>query len=277
MTTTKLGLTETANGQANYLNVNTALSRLDQLVFARVVDRNLSAPPGSPANGAMYIPAATATGAWAGKENNLAWWLTDANQWFFLEPAEGMGFIWVLDEDIYVYFNGTAWVEFAGGGGGSAGWGDIGGTLSDQTDLQDALDEKEQVLTAGSNITIDRTDPDAPVISAAGSGGSSGGSVVTLSSASGVLDLSGQADDVDTYHVTLTEDVTSITMPDDIADKRVDVLIRFAQDGTGGWAVDLSGITWDGGGSPPTVSAAANAVTWITAVNSDQNGWEGFQ
>lgn len=171
MTTTKLGLTETANGQANYLNVNTALSRLDQLVFARVIDRNLSAPPGSPANGAMYIPAATATGAWAGKENNLAWWLTDANQWFFLAPAEGMGLVYVLDENIFIYHNGTAWAEFSGGGGGSVDWGAIGGTLADQTDLQEALNDKEQVLTAGANITIDRTDPDNPVVSASASSG----------------------------------------------------------------------------------------------------------
>ncbi|WP_010486951.1 DUF2793 domain-containing protein [Pseudomonas sp. S9] len=145
MTTTKLGLTETANGQANYLNVNTALSRLDQLVFARVVDRDLSAPPGSPANGAMYIPAATATGAWAGKENNLAWWLTDANQWFFLAPAEGMGLVYVLDEDEFIYHNGTAWTVFSGGGGGATDAADVsiadaGGYFS-SSDVEGALQE----------------------------------------------------------------------------------------------------------------------------------------
>ncbi len=33
-----------------------------------VKDRDLTTPPGSPASGDTYIPAATATGAWVGKE-----------------------------------------------------------------------------------------------------------------------------------------------------------------------------------------------------------------
>ena len=41
-----------------------------------------------------------------------------------------------------------------GGGSGNAVWGAITGTLSDQTDLQDALDAKQNTLTAGSNISI---------------------------------------------------------------------------------------------------------------------------
>ena len=45
------------------------------------------------------------------------------------------------DNKIYGRKNGT-WAEVTGGGGGSAEWGDITGTLSDQTDLQNALDEK---------------------------------------------------------------------------------------------------------------------------------------
>lgn len=46
------------------------------------------------------------------------------------------------DSKTYGRKNGT-WTEVAGGGGGgSAAWGDITGTLSDQTDLQSALDDK---------------------------------------------------------------------------------------------------------------------------------------
>lgn len=41
-----------------------------------------------------------------------------------------------------------------GGGGGDAVWGDITGTLSDQTDLQNALNAKQAKLTAGENISI---------------------------------------------------------------------------------------------------------------------------
>ena len=48
--------------------------------------------------------------------------------------------------------SGTAWLAEAGGGGGGT-WGQIGGTLSDQTDLQDALDAKADKSVAVS-VTI---------------------------------------------------------------------------------------------------------------------------
>ena len=55
-------------------------------------------------------------------------------------------------------------------------WGDIGGTLADQTDLKNALDAKQGTLTAGTGITINDN-----VISATGGGGS-GGHVIVNSS-----------------------------------------------------------------------------------------------
>jgi hypothetical protein len=53
-------------------------------------------------------------------------------------------------------YNATTqkWENSAAGGGGT--WGSITGTLSDQTDLQDALDAKQDQLTAGDNITIEQ-------------------------------------------------------------------------------------------------------------------------
>ncbi len=43
-------------------------------------------------------------------------------------------------------------------------WGDIIGTLSDQTDLQEALDAKLSSVVAGVNISVDNTDPTRPII-----------------------------------------------------------------------------------------------------------------
>lgn len=54
-----------------------------------------------------------------------------------------------------------------GGGGESVSWGDIIGTLSQQTDLANALAGKQANLTAGTGISIDNN-----VISATGGGGS---------------------------------------------------------------------------------------------------------
>lgn len=52
-----------------------------------ILDRTLTAPPGSPPAGGAYIPAATATGAWAGKENQIAIWSGSA--WVFYPAATG--------------------------------------------------------------------------------------------------------------------------------------------------------------------------------------------
>lgn len=136
-----------ANSPGNQINANTSFSILDQLVMPRVLDKDLSTPPGSPANGAMYIVAASATGAWAGKEKNLAWWLTSVGAWTFLAPALGLA-VRVVDEldsnnvpQQYVY-DGTAWTIPAGGSGGTGGW-----------------DAKLSPAISAGALTIDLTDP----------------------------------------------------------------------------------------------------------------------
>lgn len=53
-----------------------------------------------------------------------------------------------------VYLGKATPASGSGGGSGNAVWGAITGTLSDQTDLQDALNAKQNTLTAGSGITI---------------------------------------------------------------------------------------------------------------------------
>lgn len=100
MTTPKLAMPELSVGQAGKeLTHNQALAILDQLAQAVVVDKDLATPPGSPANGAMYIVAAAATGAWAGKSGNLAFWLTSVGAWTFAVPVNGWS-VWVTDEAV---------------------------------------------------------------------------------------------------------------------------------------------------------------------------------
>lgn len=52
--------------------------------------------------------------------------------------------------------------DLGAGGGGASNWGDLGGTLSDQTDLQAALDEKSDAIgtpvTGGTNYTLQASD-----------------------------------------------------------------------------------------------------------------------
>ncbi|MDH0335205.1 DUF2793 domain-containing protein [Metapseudomonas otitidis] len=144
----KLELEYLQNSAANQILANTTFALLDQLVQAGAVDKDLSAPPGSPANGSLYIVAASATGAWVGKSGQLAFWLTSVNAWSFITPKEGF-LVHVNDEDQFYKFNGSSWVVFSGGGSGS-------GIVS---------------IVAGTGIAVDATDPENPIISATGSGG----------------------------------------------------------------------------------------------------------
>ena len=95
---------------------NVSLDRLDLLVQCAVLDRNLTTPPAGPALGDAYIVAATGTGAWAGHENHLALWVS--SQWQFIAPLPGFQ-CWVRDEDVLVYWSGTAWTIVTGPAGGA--------------------------------------------------------------------------------------------------------------------------------------------------------------
>jgi len=86
---------------------NDALRLLDGLVQLSVLDRDLTAPPASPAEGARYIVASGATGLWAGWDLNVALWTDGA--WLRLVPRLGWR-AWVEDEGLLLVYGGTAWI-----------------------------------------------------------------------------------------------------------------------------------------------------------------------
>ena len=71
-----------------------------------VKDRNLTAPPGSPASGDTYIVAASATGAWAGKDGQVALW--DGAAWVFGVPRLGW-LCYVEDEEKLSAYKAGGW------------------------------------------------------------------------------------------------------------------------------------------------------------------------
>tara|TARA_Y100001937_G_scaffold124545_1_gene189490 strand:+ start:1090 stop:2928 length:1839 start_codon:yes stop_codon:yes gene_type:complete len=76
---------------------------------ASVLDQ-LATPPGSPSSGDRYLVIATASGAWSGKENDIAEY--NGSSWDFTTPTKGTH---VYDEDSgnALIYNGTAWVVLA--------------------------------------------------------------------------------------------------------------------------------------------------------------------
>lgn len=122
--TPNLGLPYIMAAQSQkHVTHNEAIRAIDAVVQLSVLDRNLGAPPSSPAEGARYIVAASPSGAWSGHASEVAAYQDGA--WMFYAPSEGW-IAWVADEDIAVVWTGSAWGSLATGeGGGGGGDGDF--------------------------------------------------------------------------------------------------------------------------------------------------------
>lgn len=100
-----LPVIEAAQAQ-KHVTHNEALTLLDCLTQLAVESRTLTAPPGSPADGACYIPAAGASGAWSGFDNQLA--LYSGGGWLRLAPVSGLK-AWVKDERLTLTYEDGVW------------------------------------------------------------------------------------------------------------------------------------------------------------------------
>jgi hypothetical protein len=106
-TTPNLDLPYLMAAQAQkHVTHNEALRSLDAIVQLSVLDKDLAAPPGSPAEGDAYIVAAAPTGAWTGQAGKVAAWQDGA--WAFYTPREGW-LAWVADENTIYAYDGSAW------------------------------------------------------------------------------------------------------------------------------------------------------------------------
>ncbi|MCG7851441.1 MAG: DUF2793 domain-containing protein [Methanosarcinaceae archaeon] len=90
-----------------------------------VADKDLTSPPGTPAKGDRYIIGTSATGGWAGHDLEVAYYTGSA--WVFIAKEEGQ-ISWVKDENLFYFFNGTAWAALPTSAGGGATLGVSSGT-----------------------------------------------------------------------------------------------------------------------------------------------------
>lgn len=120
------------------------------------VNNATTAQPASPTEGACYIIQSTHTGAqWSGfTPKDLA--IFSGGSWYAFAPVAGNRVS--VGGAVYIY-SGSAWVEVAGGGGGT-------GIV--------------ESIVAGDNITVDDTDPANPIVSATGGGGGSSDRIVNV-------------------------------------------------------------------------------------------------
>ncbi|OUS69767.1 hypothetical protein B1748_30125 [Paenibacillus sp. MY03] len=122
------------------------LARAGQEYQDSVKDKDLAAPPGSPAAKDRYIIGESPTGAWASRANQIAEWAGSA--WSFIVPSVGMTCI-VDDEAKQYTYNGIAWVRTGGALQTiAAGNGLTGGGTADTVTL---------TVGAGNGITVGST------------------------------------------------------------------------------------------------------------------------
>lgn len=103
-------------GQAQkHVTLNDALRILDAVTQLAVVSI-ANTPPGSPENGVRYIVGGSPTGAFATHANEIAAYQDGG--WIFFTPREGWR-AWNADDETLLVWNGSAWTEISGGGGGA--------------------------------------------------------------------------------------------------------------------------------------------------------------
>ena len=100
-----LPVIEAAQAQ-KHVTHNEALVLLDALTQLAVESRMLTAPPGSPADGACYIPAAGAGGAWSGWDGQIA--LYSGGGWLKIVPVSGLK-AWVKGERLTITYEDSSW------------------------------------------------------------------------------------------------------------------------------------------------------------------------
>jgi hypothetical protein len=95
------------NQSGKELTHNEALAIIDALLNNGIIDKDLTTPPSSPANGQAYIVGTSSTDLWSSKDEQIAFY---NNGWEFIVPREGLT-LWINDEDCLYTYNGTSWVK----------------------------------------------------------------------------------------------------------------------------------------------------------------------
>ncbi len=144
-TTPNLGVTLIEQSQAQKeVTANAAFTRIDA-VESGIIDKDLATPPGSPVDGDAYIVAASATGAWAGKDEQIAYY---SSGWQFIAPQEGMT-LWLNDEDLLYTYDGSDWVA-------TIGYNHIDMQFNTMSNVVlQKYSEKEVAVTAAATTTLD--------------------------------------------------------------------------------------------------------------------------
>lgn len=88
------------------VTANAAFVTLDAILNTAAKNQTTAAPPGSPADGDVYIIAPSATGAWLGKDGQVAYYNAGAG-WGYVTPNTGLTLWDAASAALYTYVAGT--------------------------------------------------------------------------------------------------------------------------------------------------------------------------
>ena len=101
----KLPYITTGQAQKGPVSYKKAVDLLDALAQPTVINMTTTAPPGSPSNGDAYVIAATASGDWLTKEDQIAVY---EDGWLYTSPLQGM-MVYNQDDDVVYVYRSSAW------------------------------------------------------------------------------------------------------------------------------------------------------------------------
>jgi hypothetical protein len=117
-----------------------------------IIDRDLTAPPGSPVNGDAYLVPTGASGVWAANEGKIA--LRVAGAWAYITPIEGM-MLRVKDENLRIEYDGAAWSTFGAGYTDEQVRDAVGAALVEGTGIDVTVNDGSDTITLAVTVTYD--------------------------------------------------------------------------------------------------------------------------
>lgn len=244
--------------------LNLSIDVIDALLQTAVISMAETEPPGTQAEGDLYIVAGeggTATGAWAGHENDLARWVEEGDFWQFYTAGDQVAMVLNRADGRLYSFDDTvsppSWLVVSGGGL------EITDSESPQFVAADVLQ-----IRFGAGFTLSEESDGTVVVDGGGGAAAGHGPLTALSIVSNVVtvDHSLGGD----FTLSLTANVTTFTHSNLTNGDANWFSVRIAQDGTGGrtFAVPASW-TYGSGVGAYVVSSGANDVDLVQGVTYD--------
>lgn len=129
---------------------NLALNDIDALIQLQVLELGINDPPGSPADGDLYI-VGTGSGVWVGLDDHLVRYVAEGDFWQDWEPGtEVVLALNLVDGVLYRYQNdsdATAWVPVGSGAGGIS--------VSDGESSEAVIDPCTAIVFSGAAVVTD--------------------------------------------------------------------------------------------------------------------------